>query len=181
MLFETMQSEDRQPTMIDAIPAIAWSSLPDGSVEFLNQRWLDYTGLSPGQALGWGWTAAIHPDDRERSMDRRRVQLASGQSGEIEARLRRRDGEYRWFLIRSEPIRDKQGHIVSWCGTNTDIEGRKRAESLLAAEKRSLEMIAGGAPLTDILENLCDTIDAQASGIISTAMLMDPDGERLWP
>ncbi len=181
MLLETMQSEDRQPTMIDAIPAIAWSSLPDGSVEFLNQRWLDYTGLSPGQALGWGWTAAIHPDDRERSMDRRRVQLASGQSGEIEARLRRRDGEYRWFLIRAEPVRDQQGNVVKWYGTNTEIEDRKRAQSFLAAEKRSLEMIAGGAPLTDILENLCDAIEAQASGIISTAMLMDSDGKRLWP
>src|ERR1700724_4857744 len=78
-------------------------------------------------------------------------------------------------------MRDQQGHIVRWCGTNTDIEDRKRAEALLAAEKRSLEMIAGGAPLTDILQSLCDTIDAQASGIISTAMLMDSDGKRLWP
>jgi PAS domain S-box-containing protein len=78
-------------------------------------------------------------------------------------------------------VRNQQGDIVKWYGTNTDIEDRKRAESLLAAEKRSLEMIAGGAPLTDILKNLCDTIDAQASKIISTAMLMDPDGKRLWP
>src|ERR1700724_3573645 len=78
-------------------------------------------------------------------------------------------------------MRDQQGHIVRWCGTNTDIEDRKRAEALLAAEKQSLEMIAGGTPLTDILQSLCDTIDAQASGIISTAMLMDPDGKRLWP
>jgi PAS domain S-box-containing protein len=181
MLLETMQSEDRRPTMIDAIPAIAWSSLPDGSVEFLNQRWLDYTGLSPGQALGQGWKAAVHPDDVGKLAERRSALLISGQAGEIEARLRRRDGEYRWFLIRAEPVRDQQGNIVKWYGTNTDIEDRKRAESLLAAEKRSLEMIAGGAPLTDILESLCDTIDAQAFGIISTAMLMDPDGKRLWP
>jgi formate hydrogenlyase transcriptional activator len=173
--------EDQHRLMIDAIPMMAWSSLPDGSVEFLNQRWLDYTGLSVDKALGWGWAAAIHPDDLERLMDRWRVLLASGQAGEIEARLRCRDGEYRWFLIRTEPVRDQQGDIVKWYGTNTDIEDRKRAESLLAAEKRTLEMIAGGAPLTDILNVLCDTIDAQASGIISTAMLMDPDGERLWP
>src|SRR6266851_4655478 len=181
MSLETIQSIDSRPTMIDAIPAIAWSCLPDGSVEFLNRRWLDYTGLSLDQALGRGWKATIHPNDVENVTEWQSALLISGEAGEIEARLRRRDGEYRWFLIRSEPIRDKQGHIVSWCGTNTDIEGRKRAESLLAAEKRSLEMIAGGAPLTDILESLCDTIDAQASGIISTAMLMDPDGKRLWP
>ena len=84
-------------------------------------------------------------------------------------------------LASGEIVRDLQGDIVKWYGTNTDSEDRKRAESLLAAEKRSLEMIAGGAPLADILESLCDTIDTQASGIISTAMLMDPDGERLWP
>ena len=93
----------------------------------------------------------------------------------------RHDGEYRWFLFRAEPVRDDHGDIVKWYGANTDIEERKRAESLVAAEKRSLEMIASGAPLTDILESLCDTIDAQASGIISTAMLIDPDGQRLWP
>ena len=174
-------SEDQYRTMIDAIPTMAWSALPEGSVEFANQRWLDYTGLSPEEARSLGWKAAIHADDLETMMSKGQALLASGQTGEIEARLRRRDGEYRRFLIRAEPVRNQQGDIVKWYGTNTDIEDRKRAESLLAAEKRSLEMIAGGAPLTHILESLCDTIDAQASGIISTAMLMDPDGKRLWP
>src|SRR6266852_7526274 len=107
--------------------------------------------------------------------------LAWPQPGEIEGRVRRFDGEYRWFLFRAEPLRDDSGHIIRWYGANTDIEERKRAESLLAAEKRTLEMIAGGAPLTDILENLCDTIDAQAGNIISAVMLMDTDGLRLWP
>jgi len=181
MSLETMQSIDRRPTMIDAIPAIAWSCLPDGSVEFLNRRWLDYTGLSFDRALGRGWKATIHPNDVEKVTEWQSALLISGQAGEIEARLRRRDGEYRWFLIRAEPLRDQQGDIVRWCGTNTDIEDRKRAEALLAAEKQSLEMIASGAPLTDILQGLCDTIEAMASGIISTAMLMDPDGKRLWP
>jgi PAS domain S-box-containing protein len=87
--------------------------------------------------------------------------------------------EYRWFLFRAEPVRDDHGDIVKWYGANTDIEERKRAESLLAAEKRTLEMIAAGAPLTDIVESLCDTIDAQSPKIISTAMLMDLDGKRL--
>src|SRR5260370_36356261 len=93
----------------------------------------------------------------------------------------RHDGEYRWFLFRAEPVRDDHGDIVKWYGANTDIEERKRAESLVAAEKRSLEMIAAGAPLADILESLCDNIDAQACRIISTAMLIDPDGQRRWP
>jgi PAS domain S-box-containing protein len=178
---EMNDSEDRYRTMIDAIPTMAWSGLPDGSVEFANQRWHDYTGLSAEEARGWGWKVAIHADDSETMMGKWQALLASGQPGEIEGRLRRFDGEYRWFLFRAEPLRDDAGNIVKWYGANTDIEDRKRAESLLAAEKRSLEMIAGGAPLTDILESLCNTVDAQASAIISTAMLMDPDGKRLWP
>src|ERR1700687_3692732 len=178
---EMNDSEDRYRTMIDAIPTMAWSALPDGSVEFANQRWHDYTGLSPEEARGWGWMVSIHTDYGGAMMSKRQALLASGQPGEIEGRLRRFDGEHRWFLFRAEPMRDDVGNVVRWYGANIDIEERKRAESLLAAEKRSLEMIAGGAPLTHILESLCDTIDAQASGIISTAMLMDPDGKRLWP
>jgi PAS domain S-box-containing protein len=174
-------SEDRYRTIIDAIPAMAWSSRPDGSVEFLNRRWLDYTGFSLDDALAWGWKAAVHPEDLDPLTDRWRALLASGQAGEIEARLRRYDGEYRWFLFRAEPARDDHGDTIRWYGTNTDIEERKRAESLLAAEKRTLEMIASGALLTDILENLCDTIDAQVPNLISTVMLMDSDGQRLWP
>ena len=160
---------------------MAWSTRPDGYVEFLNRRWLDYTGLALGEARGWGWEVAVHPDDLDALTARWRALLASGKAGEMEARVRRHDGEYRWFLFRAEPVRDEHGDIVKWYGANTDIDDRKRAGALLAAEKRTLEMIAGGAPLTDILLSLCDTIDAPSPKIISTAMLMDPDGKRLWP
>src|SRR6267143_2193930 len=173
--------EDRYRTIVDAIPAMAWSGRPDGSVEFLNRRWLDYTGFSLDEALAWGWKAAVHPEDLDPLTNRWRALLAFGQAGEIEARLRRYDGEYRWFLFRAEPARDDHGDTIRWYGTNTDIEERKRAESLLAAEKRTLEMIASGALLADILQNLCDTIDAQVPDLISTIMLMDSDGQRLWP
>src|SRR6266436_2257955 len=94
--------EDRYRTIVDAIPAMAWSGRPDGSVEFLNRRWLDYTGYSLDEALAWGWKAAVHPDDLDALTDRWRALLASGQAGEIEARLRRYDGEYRWFLFRAD-------------------------------------------------------------------------------
>jgi formate hydrogenlyase transcriptional activator len=165
----------RQAQDIDAIPTLAWSARPDGSAEFLNRRWLDYTGLSAEEASDWGWAAALHTEDRERLMDSWRHLLASGEAGEMEARLRRYDGEYRWFLFRAEPVRDNNGNIFKWYGANTDIEDRKRTEALLAAEKRTLEMIAGGACLADILETLCDTIDAQARNIKSAVMLMDAD------
>ena len=178
---EMNDSEDRYRTMIDAIPAMAWSSLPDGSVEFANRRWHDYTGLSAEELRGGGWKVAVHPDDLETVIGKWRELLASPQPGEIEGRVRRFDGEYRWFLFRAEPLRDDSGDIIRWYGTNIDIGERKRAEALLAAEKRTLEMIASGALLADILENLCNTIDAQVPNLISTVMLMDTDGMRLWP
>jgi len=169
----------RQAQDVDAIPTLTWSARPDGSAEFLNRRWLDYTGLSAEEALDWGWTAAVHAEDRDKFMDFWRHLLDSGEAGEIEARLRGCDGDYRWFLFRVEPARDNHGGILKWYGANTDIEDRKRAEALLAAEKRTLEMIANGACLADILERLCETIDAQASKIKSAVMLMDADGMHL--
>src|SRR5579864_2297674 len=132
----------RQTQDVDAIPTLVWSARPDGSAEFFNRRWLDYTGLSAEKALNWGWSAALHTDDRDRLMDFWRHLLASGEAGEIEARLRRHDGDYRWFVFRVEPARDNRGDIFKWYGANTDIEDRKRAEALFAAEKRTLEMIA---------------------------------------
>jgi PAS domain S-box-containing protein len=171
----------RQAQDVDAIPTLAWSARPDGSAEFFNRRWLDYTGLSTEEASKWGWTAALHTEDRDRLLDFWRRLLDSGEAGEIEARLRRYDGDYRWFLFRIEPVRDNRGDIFKWYGANTDIEDRKRAEALLAAEKRTLEMIANGACLADILEGLCETIDAQARNTKSSVMLMDADGMHLRP
>src|ERR1700726_9418 len=171
----------RQAQDVDAIPTLAWAARPDGSAEFFNRPWLDYAGLSTEEASDWGWTVALHPEDRGRLMDYWRHLLASGEAGEIEARLRRFDGEYRWFLFRAEPLRDGLGDITRWYGANTDIEDRKRAEALLAAEKRTLEMLASGACLADILERLCDTIDAHGPKIRSAVMLMDVDRMHLRP
>jgi PAS domain S-box-containing protein len=174
-------SEDQFRMMVDNIPTLAWSCRSDGTTEFLNQRWLDYTGLSAEEALGWGWKNAIHAEDVEELMNTWLRFLAAGEPGEEEARLRRFYGLYRWFLFLVVPIRDEQDKVVRWYGTNTDIEDRKRAEALLAAEKRSLEMIANGASLTAILEDLCNTIDAQALKTMTTVLLMDGDGKLLWP
>jgi formate hydrogenlyase transcriptional activator len=171
----------RQAQDVDAIPTLAWSARPDGSAEFFNRRWLDYTGLSAQEASDWGWAAALHTEDRDKLLGFWRRLLASGEAGEIEAHLRRYDGEYRWFLFRIEPVRDDHGGILKWYGANTDIEDRKRAEALLAAEKRTLEMVANGACLADILVGLCETIDAQASNIKTAVMLMDADGMHLRP
>lgn len=125
------ESEDRLRLVVDTIPALVWSALPDGSVDFVNERWLQYTGLSRGESLGWGWTATIHPDDVARTIDYWREVLLSGEPAESEERLRRGDGEFRWFLCRYVPVCDDSGTIVKWYGTRTDIEDRKQAEDTL--------------------------------------------------
>jgi len=117
--------------MIDTIPALAWCNLPDGSNEFLNKRWHDYTGLSPEESGGSGWQTVIHPQDLPRMMEKWQEVLTSGEAGEVEARLRRHDGSFRWFLLRAEPLRDETGKIVRWYGTSTDIEDRRQAEQKL--------------------------------------------------
>jgi PAS domain S-box-containing protein len=119
--------EERLRLIIDTIPAIVWRKLPDGSADFLNKYFREYTGLSVEEGMGWGWmNNAFHPDDR--LMEEWRADLAAGRPFEKEARLRRADGQYRWFLIRAVPLRDEQGNIVQWYGTTSDIEDLKRAE-----------------------------------------------------
>jgi PAS domain S-box-containing protein len=140
---------------VDTIPALVWSTRADGSLDFVNQHYLDYVGLSPEQVRDWGWTAGVHPDDRGGLTAFWRSLIASGRSGEAEARFRRADGEYRWLLARANPLHDGNGNIVRWYGLNTDIEDRKRAEIHLAGEKQVLEMIASGRPLREVLDALC--------------------------
>ena len=114
------QSEDRLRLVIDTIPTMAWSLLPDGTVDFVNQRWLEYTGLSLEEALA-NSTRTVHPEDLPRVMEKWRTDMAVGKPCEDEMRLRRADGEYRWFLVRTVPLRNEQGNIVKWYGTSTDI------------------------------------------------------------
>jgi PAS domain S-box-containing protein len=139
------RSERELREVIETIPSMAWSANPDGAAEFFNGRWLTYAGLTIDQARGWGWTVAVHPDDLNALVDYWRTIMASGQSGEIEGRLRRFDGVYRWFLFRATPSVDESGRIVKWYGTNTDIEERKKAEQAL---KRSEAYLAEAQKLT---------------------------------
>jgi PAS domain S-box-containing protein len=124
-------SQDELRTLVDTIPALVWSAHPDGSAELFNRPWLDYTGLSAEEVQGWGWKAAIHPDEVGRLVDFWSAALSSGQPNQIEARLRRFDGQYRWFLFRANPLRDESGRLVKWYGTNIDIDDRKQAEEKL--------------------------------------------------
>jgi PAS domain S-box-containing protein len=178
-LDEVKTSEHRLRAIMDAIPTIAWRALPDGSEGVWNKRWHDYTGLSAGAVRSAGWQTVIHPDDVDRITKGWYANLADGQPGEREGRLRRFDGEYRWFLFRVHPLRDETGSIVQWYGTNTDIDDRKRAEALLAGEKLLLEMVARGHPMPDILQAICRLVESTASGCYCSVVLVDPTGSRL--
>ena len=122
---------ERSWLLIDTIPALAWSARTDGSAEFFNQRYLDYMGLSAEQAKDWGWTVAVHPDDLNGLAATWQRIMASEEAGEAEARLRSHDGEFRWFLLRVNPLKGEKGNIVRWCGVNTDIDDRRRVEAEL--------------------------------------------------
>jgi formate hydrogenlyase transcriptional activator len=143
---EIKQSEARLRKIIDTIPTLAWCSLPDGTGEFWNQRWHDYTGLTPEAVRGWGWQNAIHSEDLKEITDKWLGFLASGQPGEVEGRLRRFDGVYRWFLFRAEPLRDELGNIVNWYGTDTDIDDLKRAEAKLRQDEEELRRMTDAIP-----------------------------------
>ena len=150
-LAETKASAAQVRKILDTIPTFASCNLPDGSNEFLNQRWHDYTGLSPQEARGRGWRVAIHPDDLQKVLGTFRALQVSGEPREIEHRLRRHDGEYRWFLFRIEPLRDELGNIVRWYATNTDIENLKRTEEKLRQDEREIRRITDAIPHTIVV------------------------------
>jgi formate hydrogenlyase transcriptional activator len=140
---EALHNSEREfRTIIEAIPAFVVSALPDGSVDFLSQSLLDYTGLSREQWLGWGWRNIAHPEDVDRAVKKWLAALAGGEPLEVEVRYRRADGKYRWYLGRQAPLRDEKGNIVKWYGTLHDIEDRKRAEAALRkSEERNRSLL----------------------------------------
>src|SRR5260370_1553342 len=109
--------------------------------------------MAPEESNGWGWPVALPPDDLPPLMEGWRERLASGESGEMEARLRRYDGEYRWFLIRVEPLRDETGRLLRWYGTSTDIEGLKQTEEKLREEERELRRITDAIPQAIVVQD----------------------------
>ena len=170
------RSERELREVIETIPVMAWSAAADGAAEFFNRRWLDYAGLMADEAQGVGWTTAVHPNDLPGLTDYWQSILASGQPGECEARMRRFDGIYRWFLFRVTPCLDDKGRAVKWYGTNTDIEERKRAEEALAVQNTQLELLLKlTKQITSILDlrevlratsaNVRELMQADAAGI----------------
>ena len=169
-LYATLQSsEDRLRRVIDTIPAHVWSTRTDGSVDFINQRWLESTGLSVENALGWDWASVVHPEDLARFVAEWRAAVAAGEPMESEARLRRADGNYRWWLIRNVPLRDELGNVIKWYGTSIDIEDRKRAEEKLRRSEADLHEAQRVSHTGSWRHNFL-------SGVVTTS----PEGHRIW-
>src|ERR1700736_1926139 len=145
------QEAARLQTVIDTVPSFLWTSFPDGSKEFLNKRWYEYTGLPQEQGKGWGWKVVVHPDDLDRLIREWLALLNDPKPGELETRIRRYDGEYRWFLIRVLPEFDAEGNVVRWLGSDTDIEDRTRAETKLLEDERELRRITDAIPHTIVV------------------------------
>jgi PAS domain S-box-containing protein len=144
---EALRSSERNLTaIINTIPTAAWTTRPDGYCDFLNQVWLDHAGMTAEQAEGWGWAEAIHPDDRKRLVEEWQLCLSSATPVDTEARIRRFDGSYRWFLIRGNPLKDQEGKTLKWYGTCVDIEDRKRGEEALRTKELSWRQIVDNIP-----------------------------------
>jgi PAS domain S-box-containing protein len=169
-LYESLQgSEDRLRRVINTIPAHVWSTLPDGSVDFINQRLLESTGLSLEALLGSGWQSIVHPDDRARYIAKWRSALAAGEPVEIEARVLTAQRDYRWLLVRNVPLRDGHGEIVKWYGTGIDIEDRKRAEESLRKAQADLAHANRVTTMGELCASLAHEINQPISGAITNA------------
>src|SRR5438552_2880669 len=134
-------NEAKLRQVVDTIPALVWSNLPDGPNDFSNQRWQVDTGIRSEEAQGGGWQAAVHPDDLPKLMETWLEMVAAGKAGEFEARLRHNVGVFRWFLCGIEPLRDESGKVLRWFGTATDIDALKQTEEKLREDERERERL----------------------------------------
>src|SRR6202171_1615489 len=169
-LEKLVQEAARLQTIIDTVPSFLWTSLADGSKGYLNKRWYEYTGLSLEQGKGWGWKVVVHPDDLDRLIREWLALVEARKPGELETRIRRYDGEYRWFLIRIVPQLDAEGNVVRWFGSNTDIEDRKRAEKKLLEEERELRRITDAIPQTIVV------LDPNGQPLYANQAMLDHTG-----
>jgi len=195
-----IESESRIRQHMDAMPQMVYTSPADGMTDYVNRRWQEYTGLSWERCLGTGWVKRLHPDDRERVWRQWLEAVKAGQLFEMEYRLRRKDGQYRWHLSRAIPIRDGRRQIVKWIGTSTDIHDRKEAEAereeLLVSERaardetehaaesiRRLQAVTDSAlarlTLDDLLREMLARIRELLATDSASILLLTEDGQSL--
>jgi PAS domain S-box-containing protein len=168
-LYEDLRRSERElRDVIEAMPTMVWIARTDGSNEFGNRRWQEYTGLSHERTVGSGWQDAVHPTDLKRHREKWCASLASGEPFENEVRYRRAaDGQYRWFLSRAVPLRDEHGKILKWYGVSTDIDDRKRAEQ----EREQLRADLAHVNRVSMLGELAASVSHELKQPIAAAMI----------
>lgn len=169
------ESEKQFSTLADLVPQFVWMCTPDGLNMYFNQRWFDYTGLSKGESHGQGWNTPFHPEDKQAARDAWNRATATGETYQVESRLRAADGSYRWFLMRATPMLDDSGRIVRWFGTCTDIHDMKQAEDSLRNSHQQIR------ELNETLERRVRERTAELQTILDTvpiglAIASDPQG-----
>ena len=164
------RSEKELRDVIETVPAMVWTALPDGHVDFINRRWQEFTGMSLDETLGWNWEAEapFHPDDVEQYMGKWNASLATGQSFEAEMRIRRAaDGEYRWLFESAVPLRDEQGNILKWYGFVVDIEDRKRGEEALQKAQMELAHVTRVTTLGELTASIAHEVNQPLAAIVT--------------
>jgi len=173
---QVRRQERKLRDVIETMPTFAWTTLPDGSVDFVNRHWQEYTGLSTENTVRSGWQAAVHPEDLKRHGEKWRASVATGERFENEVRYRRAtDGQYRCFLTRAVPLRDARGHILKWYGISTDIEDRKRAEQLQADLAHVNRVSTMGELTASLAHEIKQPIGAAVTNAEACARLLDRD------
>jgi PAS domain S-box-containing protein len=165
--------------LLDALPGMVWTATPDGTCDFVSERWRDYTGVGLDALAAQGWISLFHPEDVPGAMNAWASTQALETPREINivARMRRFDGVYRRLSLQTRPLFDADGQLAGWCGVNTDVEDRTRAEAQLAAEKRLLELVARGMDLPSILEALCVQVEGLSPDSLCSILFVDDEGD----
>lgn len=135
------ESESRFRQLTESLPQLFWTCVPEGQCDYLSKQWIEYTGVPEKEQLGFGWLSQLYPDDRDQTIKAWNEALGKNTNFDVEFRIRRADGVYRWFKTRAVPIRDTQGKIVKWYGSNTDIDDLKQAEKELNEHREHLEVL----------------------------------------
>ncbi len=163
------EAEDKIRLIINTVPGLLWTARPDGWVDFLSQRWLDYTGMTLEQGLGWAWQPGYHPDDLDNVLSKWRAAVAERKPLEVEARLRRFDGEYRWFLKRAFPLFDNAGRVRGWYGGNIDIHDLKQAEAALRQAQADLAHVSRVSTMGELTASIAHEVNQPLTAVVNNA------------
>nr|PZN34355.1 MAG: hypothetical protein DIU80_02780 [Chloroflexota bacterium] len=168
--------DQRYRTLADAMPQMVWAADANGWHFYFNRRWYEYTGLTEAESLGFGFASALHPDDRERTLELWRRAWHDSESYEIEHRFRRHDGVYHWFISRAVPVYDDEGRIVEWVGTSTDIDEQKRMMEAQRFLAKASTLLADTMEYEQALARIAELAVPHIADWCAVDIL-EPDGE----